>query len=113
MTCNFTLSHEGITYELFAEKTGESDALETWRVASRLDQNAFVALSNDRPLLHTKHRYMASYKWTVLEGNLQYRKMVLQITTYLEYYIKGLWRPLKKGKSELTPATGNPQGKLF
>lgn len=113
MTCNFTLSHEGITYELFAEKIGETDAVETWRVASRLDKNSFVALSNDRPLLRTRHHYTASYKWTVLEGNSQYRKMVSQITTYLEYYIKGLWRPSKKEQPETKPPAENPQGKLF
>lgn len=113
MTCHFTLSHEGITYELAAEKVAETDVVEMWRVASRLEKNAFIALSNDRPLLHRDHHYQGHYKWTVLEGDPVYKKMVLQITTYLEYYIKGLWRPPKKGKPDLKPVEGNAQGKLF
>src|SRR4051812_49422221 len=99
MTCNFTLSHEGATYELVAEKVADTETLETWHVSSQRHKNAFLALSNNRPLLHTAHRYTARYTWTVLEGDSQYRIMVLQITTYLEYYIKGLWRPPKKGKA--------------
>jgi hypothetical protein len=113
MACNFTLSHDGTTYRLFAEKVGETDRLETWRVASQLDKNSFIALSNDRPLLHRERHYTAPYKWTVLEGDPQYRKMVVQITTYLEYYIKGLWRPPKKGKAELKAGPEHTQGKLF
>jgi hypothetical protein len=78
-----------------------------------LDKNAFIVLANDRPLLHTKHRYAAHYKWTVLEGDPLYKEIVPKITTYLEYYIKGLWQPSKKGKPNQKPVTGNPQGQLF
>jgi len=113
MTCHFTLSHDGATYRLFAEKVRETDTVETWRVRSQLDQNSFIALVNDRPLLHMGRNYTARYKWTVLEGDPQYQKMVLQITTYLEYHIKGLWRPSKKGKPEPKLIAENPQGKLF
>lgn len=114
MTCNFTLSHEGTTYELVAEKVGQTDVLETWHVSSPLDRNAFITLWNDRPLLHTNHQYTARYKWTILEGDPLYKKMFVQITTYLEYFIKGLWRPPKKGKSEQPKqVVENTQGKLF
>lgn len=113
MTCSFTLSHEGATYELVAAKVADTETLETWHVSSRRDKNAFIVFSNDRPLLHNSHLYTARYEWTVLQGDPLYSKMVLQITTYLEYHIKGLWRPPKKGKGESKPVEANTQGKLF
>lgn len=111
MTCSFTLSHEGKTHELTAVRSSVSDSVEVWRVSGR-DPNLFISLSNDRPLLHQKHLYSARFKWEVLEGEAIYRRMVVQITTYLEYYIKGLWKPPKKGKAE-KKLPDTPQGSLF
>jgi hypothetical protein len=112
MTTSFTLSQDGKTFELAAERVAETDILETWRVGSRLDPDVFIALTNDRPLLHQKHLYRTSYKWTVVEGNATYRRMVKQITTYLEYHIKGLWHPPKKIPVE-TKNEPTSQGNLF
>ena len=113
MPCSFTLSNEGITYELWAEKTAGDHTFETWRVFSRLDASAFIELANDRPSLHTQHQYTTRYTWTVKEGVPQYRKMVQQITTWLEYHIKGQWKPARKGKPTLQRAEPSTQGKLF
>lgn len=112
MNCTFTLSHEGKTHELTAVCSQASSTLEIWRVSNRGDQNRFILLSNDRPLLHEKHHYTAQYKWTVVEGEALYKRMVGQITTYLEYHIKGLWKPPKKGREEKKPSD-TPQGSLF
>ena len=116
MTKSFHLSHEGTNYDFLAERVKVDDTLEVWRVSSRLDVNSFLALSNDRPLLHQKHQYRANYKWTVLEGEPIYRRMVSLITNLLEYHIKGLWKPPLKGKKDTKAAPSsenNPQGKLF
>ena len=116
MTTSFHLSHEGKNYNFLAERVKVDDTLEVWRVSSRLHTNSFLALSNDRPLLHQKHEYSASYKWTVLEGEPIYRRMVSLITNLLEYHIKGLWKPPVKGKKDTKQAAlpqNNPQGKLF
>lgn len=113
MTTSFTLSHDSNTHELFAERVSETDSIETWRVYSRGDQNTFIELSNDRPRLHAQSLYTARYKWTVLEGAPQYRKMVTQITTYLEYEIRGRWKPPTKGVAEKKAAAAKQQGRLF
>jgi|GEM_PF-5470360 len=96
MNTNFTLSLEGKIYELQARRIIVTDILERWVIWGRGDENRFLIVTNDRPGLQTIHQYRAPYKWTIEEGDPVYRKMVSQITTYLEYYIKGLWKIPKK-----------------
>ena len=113
MTCSFTLSNDGKVHELAAERVAVSDTIETWRVCSRLDPNFFIALSNDKPLLQNKRLYTDQFKWTIIEGEAVYKRMTTQITTYLEYYIKGLWKPPTKGINEQKAAAAKQQGRLF
>jgi hypothetical protein len=112
MTTNFTLTYEGKIHELEAQCIERSETLERWRIWCRGDQNRFLTLTNDRPRLQTIHLYRAPYKWTIEEGDVVYRKMFSQITTYLEYYIKGLWKSPRKEKV-FVPDNGLQQAKLF
>lgn len=116
MTTTFMCSHDGKAFEFSAERVRVDDALETWRVSSRGDVNRFITITNNRPGLHARYQYKAFYKWTVVEGDYDYRRIVSLITNQLEYYIKGLWKPPLKGKKEKLTATllqNNAQGKLF
>ena len=112
MTTNFHVSHDSKLYELFAERIAEGDTLETWRVSARGDVNRFVTITNNRPYLHANHQYKAYYKWTIVEGDNTYKRIVDLITNQLEYYIRGLWKPPRKGKAVTTPIE-SPQIKLF
>lgn len=112
MTTSFTLSHDSKTYELFAERVALNESLETWRVSARGDMNRFITLTNNRPFLHERHQYKAFYKWTMVEGDQAYKRIKALITNHLEYFIKGQWKPPKKGKPQQTPSE-SPQGKLF
>ena len=112
MTTSFHVSHDSKLYELFAERVALTETLETWRVSSRGDVNRFITLANNRPYLHERHQYKSFYKWTVLEGDATYRRIVDLITSQLDYFIRGQWKPPKKGKTVAQPTT-TPQGKLF
>lgn len=97
MQCNFTLSHDSKTYEAIAERVALDDTLETWRVSTGVMSTVcFIALTNNHPDLHARHHYKAFYKWMVLESDHTYRCIVDVIINYVEYYIKGLWKPPKK-----------------
>ena len=112
MICSFTLTHEGTTHELMAEQVSVNEQTETLRVYSKYDPNTFITLSNNRPSLHAQHLYHIRYKWTAGEGDHSYKRMVGLITNYLEYYIRGLWKPGKKVRQKPVPPI-NTQGRLF
>lgn len=96
MTTNFTLTLEGKMHELQARRICTTDVLERWVICSRGDEIRFLVVTNDRPCKQSIHQYRASYKWTIEESDPAFRKMVSQITSFLEYYIKGLWKMPKK-----------------